>query len=135
MKGKEFGVLIHNFSRVVFDKEDTTFGFYTKAEYFDCEMDIATRTGSGPRTKALMAFAPYNKNPQTPATIISMGMRQIFAFLALYPRVEKCGIMAVWSQSKTNPTTGGEVSTDYFTVKLFKIIFFPKMYFFKYIFI
>jgi hypothetical protein len=97
-------------SRVVFDKEDTTFGFYAKGEYFDCEMDIATKTGTGPRTKALMAFAPYNKNPQTPATIISMGMRQIFAFLALYPRVEKCGIMAVWSQSKTNPTTGGELT-------------------------
>ena len=130
MKGKEFSVLIHNFSRVVFDKEDTTFGFYSKAEYFDCEMDIADKTGTSPKTKALMAFAPYNKNPQTPATIISMGMRQIFAFLALYPRVEKCGIMAVWSQSKTNPTTGGEVSTDYFTVKLLRIIFYLKMSFF-----
>ena len=38
-----------------------------------------------------------------------MGLRQIAAFLTIYPRVEKCGIYGVWSQSKQTPTTEIEV--------------------------
>ena len=38
-----------------------------------------------------------------------MGLRQIAGFLAIYPRVEKCGIFGVWSQSKETPTTEFEV--------------------------
>ena len=51
-----------------------------------------------------MAFLPYNKNPKTPVNSVMMGLRQIAAFVALYPRVEKCGAMITWSQSKNNPT-------------------------------
>ena len=40
-----------------------------------------------------------------------MGLRQIAGFLAIYPRVEKCGIFGVWSQSKETPTTEFEVCT------------------------
>ena len=64
------------------------------------------------RGRALMAFFPYNKNPQTPVNSVMMGMRQIAAFLALYPRVEKCGAMLTWSQSKNNPTKKIDVSSN-----------------------
>ena len=37
-------------------------------------------------------------------TTVSMGLRQIYAYLIQFPRVEKCGIHGVWSQSRTNPT-------------------------------
>ena len=64
------------------------------------------------RGHALMAFLPYNKNPKTPVNSVMMGLRQIVAFLALYPRVEKCGAMVTWSQSKNNPTKKIDVSSD-----------------------
>ena len=87
--------------RVVWDHEDPTFGFLTKAEYFDCDMDISR---SYVRARALYAFNPFNKNPKNMFTTVSMGLRQIYAYLMQFPRVEKCGIHGVWSQSRTNPT-------------------------------
>jgi len=54
-------------------------------------------------SKALAAFMPYNKNPKDPWTSVVMGVRQITTFLMLYPRAEKCGIYASWSQSTENP--------------------------------
>jgi len=84
------------------------FGFYTKAQYFDCDMDI---TSINTRGRAFAAFTPFNKNPKNLFTSVSMGLRQIAGFLAIYPRVEKCGIFGVWSQSKETPTTEFEVCT------------------------
>ena len=39
-----------------------------------------------------------------------MGIRQIRTFFLYYPRTEKCGIMARWSQSKENPVKEIEIS-------------------------
>ena len=61
--------------------------------------------------RAFAAFTPFNKNPKNLFTSVSMGLRQIAGFLAIYPRVEKCGIFGVWSQSKETPTTEFEVCT------------------------
>merc|ERR1712088_499091 len=83
------------------------FGFYTKAQYFDCDMDV---TSINTRGRAFAAFTPFNKNPKNIFTSVSMGLRQIAGFLAIYPRVEKCGIFGVWSQSKETPTTEFEIS-------------------------
>jgi len=94
-------------SRAVFDIESERFGFHTKMEYFDCEMDIARSNTVG---KAIGAFMPYNKNPKTPANNMIMGMRQITSFLLLFPRVEKCGMYAKWSQSLVNPVRKIELS-------------------------
>ena len=95
------GFFIDDTFRVVWDHEDPTFGFLTKAEYFDCDMDISR---SYVRARALYAFNPFNKNPKNMFTTVSMGLRQIYAYLMQFPRVEKCGIHGVWSQSRTNPT-------------------------------
>ncbi len=77
-------------SRVIADTENEKLGFRYAAQYFDCEMDISPGNTRG---RALLAFMPYNKNPRTVGASISMGFRQIAAFLALYPRVERCGVM------------------------------------------
>ena len=80
-----------NKGRVIADVENEKLGFKYFAEYFDCEMDISPGHTRG---KALMAFMPYNKNPRKfGAGSISLGFRQIMAFLALYPKVERCGVM------------------------------------------
>ena len=55
-------------------------------EYFDCEMDIRQGNTGG---RALLAFMPYNKNPKTPFSIVSLGLRQIAAYVALFPRYDK----------------------------------------------
>ena len=94
-------------TRVAWDDDDERFGFRSKAEYFDCDMNVAKGNTRG---RMLMAFLPYNKNPKTPVNSVMMGLRQIVAFLALYPRVEKCGAMLMWSQSKNNPTKQIDVS-------------------------
>ena len=39
--------------------------------------------------RALLAFMPYNKNPKTPFSIVSGGLRQIAAYIALFPRYDK----------------------------------------------
>ena len=94
-------------SRVVRDIDNKEFGYSNHMEYFDCEMDISKGNARG---RAILAFMPYNKNPKTPAAILSLGIRQIAAYIALYPRAERCGIMTRWSQSETNPTTDFELS-------------------------
>merc|ERR1719384_933677 len=89
--------------REVWKTDDNKYGFRSSGHYFDCDMDVS---GGNTRGRALYAFTPFNKNPKTPATSISMGFRQIMAFLALYPRIEKCGVHTLYSQSQSNPTTG-----------------------------
>ena len=96
--------------RVVRDMENERLGYYNHMEYFDCEMDISETNA---RSRALMAFLPYNKNPKTLGSLISGGLRQIVAYLVLYPRVEKCGIFTRWSQSQQNPVTDVEVTIRY----------------------
>ena len=58
-------------------------GFASKLQYFDCELDVAK---GNTLSKAVAAFMPYNKNPKTPFTAVVMGIRQITTFLALFPR-------------------------------------------------
>lgn len=94
-------------TRVIRDFENEKDGYYAHSEYFDCEMDVSETNARG---RALLAFMPYNKNPQTPGSVIYLGVRQILAFLTFYPRVEKCGVFSRWSQSKNNPVTDIEVS-------------------------
>jgi hypothetical protein len=78
-------------SRVFVDRTNEKGGYYNHGEYFDCEMDVASGNTRG---RALMAFLPYNKNPKTLSNSISSGFRQIAAFVLLYPRVERCGVMS-----------------------------------------
>jgi hypothetical protein len=61
-------------------------GYMNHMEYFDCEMDIRQGNTGG---RALLAFMPYNKNPKTPFSIVSLGLRQIAAYVALFPRYDK----------------------------------------------
>jgi len=93
--------------RTVVDDDNSKWGFASKIQYFDCEMEIAR---GNTLSKALAAFMPYNKNPKTPWTSIVMGVRQVTTFLVLYPRAEKCGIYASWSQSTENPVSKLELS-------------------------
>merc|ERR1739844_404092 len=82
-------------------------GYMNHMEYFDCGMDIRQGNTVG---RAMMAFMPYNKSPKTPFAIVSLGLRQIAAYVALFPRAERCGILTKWSQSPTNPTTDFELT-------------------------
>ena len=93
--------------RTIFDRDNSKWGYKAKAEYFDCEMDISRRNTL---KNIFGAFMPYNKNPKTPWTSVMMGMRQVRAFLFLFPRAEKCGIYASWSQSSQNPVRKLELS-------------------------
>jgi len=93
--------------RIVRDIDNEEFGYMNHAEYFDCEMDISKGNARG---RAILAFMPYNKNPKTLGAVLSLGIRQIAAYIALYPRAEKCGIFTRWSQSPTNPTTDIELT-------------------------
>merc|ERR1711899_223061 len=93
--------------RIVRDIDNKELGYMNHMEYFDCEMDIRQGNTVG---RAMLAFMPYNKNPQTPFALASLGLRQIAAYVALFPRAEKCGIMTKWSQSPTNPTTDFELT-------------------------
>jgi len=94
-------------TRSVFDIESERFGFHTKMEYFDCEMDVGRGNTIG---RAIGAFMPYNKSPKSAANNFIMGMRQITSFLLLYPRAEKCGMYAAWSQSLVKPVRKIEMS-------------------------
>jgi len=87
-------------TRTVVNDDNSKWGFASKIQYFDCEMEVAR---GNTLSKALAAFMPYNKNPKDPWTSVVMGVRQITTFLVLYPRAEKCGIYASWSQSTENP--------------------------------
>jgi len=87
-------------TRTVVNNDNSQWGFASKIQYFDCEMEVAR---GNTLSKALAAFMPYNKNPKDPWTSVVMGVRQITTFLVLYPRAEKCGIYASWSQSSENP--------------------------------
>ena len=93
--------------RIVRDVDNKELGYANHMEYFDCEMDITQGNTVG---RSILAFMPYNKYPKDGVSIITLGFRQIAAYLALYPRAEKCGIFTKWSQSPTNPTTDFEVT-------------------------
>nr|WQH82008.1 vitellogenin [Caligus rogercresseyi] len=93
--------------RVFVDRECDKTGSYLHGEYFDCEMESS-------RGKNLYhlwrAMTPYNKNPMTIGNGIRMGIRQVRAYFAFFPRAEKCGAMVRWSQSKQNPVKELEIS-------------------------
>jgi len=93
--------------RIVRDVDNKELGYANHMEYFDCEMDITQGNTVG---RSILAFMPYNKYPKDGVSIMTLGFRQIAAYLALYPRAEKCGIFTRWSQSPTNPTTDFEVT-------------------------
>merc|ERR1712223_2015776 len=93
--------------RIVTDVDNKELGYANHMEYFDCEMDISQGNTVG---RSILAFMPYNKYPKDGVFIMTLGFRQIAAYLALYPRAEKCGIFTRWSQSPTNPTTDFEVT-------------------------
>ena len=86
--------------RVFVDRDNEKLGFNIHGEYFDCELDVGKSSTVG---RALAAFTPYNKNPKTLWTTVSMGMRQVRAFFIYFPKAEKCGAMFRWSQSINNP--------------------------------
>jgi len=88
--------------RVFVDRTNENVGSYMHGEYFRCEMDIAKKNTI---KNAIGAFMPHNKNPKTPWTMFTMGMRQIRAFFLYFPRAEQCGAFFRWSQSQTNPVT------------------------------
>nr|ALO75638.1 melanin-engaging protein [Tigriopus kingsejongensis] len=94
-------------TRSFVDRTNEKTGSYLHGEYFDCEMDIS-RGNSIQHT--LGAFAPYNKNPKSLWTSLSMGVRQIRAFLYLFPKNEQCGAMLRWSQSEDNPVKEIEIA-------------------------
>jgi len=94
-------------SRTVLDVDNDKVGMAAKFEYFDCEMDVDKSNTAG---RALYAFMPFNKSPKTPYNSLVMGMRQISSFVLLFPRAEKCGIYAAYSQSSVNPTRKIELS-------------------------
>ena len=77
--------------REIINRDNSKYGYRVDAKYFDCEMDIS-RTNTVCR--ALGAFMPYDKNPRTPWTMLTIGMRQIRAILFYFPRAEKCGVLA-----------------------------------------
>jgi len=94
-------------TRTVFSVDNSKLGLAAKFEYFDCEMDIDKSNTVG---RSLYAFMPFNKYPRTPYNSIVMGMRQVSSFLLLFPRAEKCGIYAAYSQSSENPVRKVELS-------------------------
>jgi hypothetical protein len=105
--------------RTFVDIEDTTsrgHGMNLNGKYFRCEMDVARRNTMG---RAFGAFMPYNKSPRTPWTMLTMGMRQIRAFLIYFPKAQQCGTRLYWSQSQTKPVksilisiTGKKLNVD-----------------------
>merc|ERR1712168_1772229 len=95
--------------RTVVNDDNSKWGFASKIQYFDCEMEVAR---GNTLSKALAAFMAYNKNPKDPWTSVVMGVRQITTFLVLYPRAEKCGIYASWSQSTENPVRKLELTIN-----------------------
>merc|ERR1712241_1112259 len=92
------------------DVDNKELGYSNHMEYFDCEMDISQGNTVG---RSILAFMPYGKYPRTSASIITLGFRQILAYIALFPRAEKCGLHTKWSQSPTNPTTDFEITIKY----------------------
>jgi len=94
-------------TRTVYSVDNSKLGLAAKFEYFDCEMDIDKSNTVG---RGLYAFMPFNKNPRTPYNSIAMGVRQVSSFLILFPRAEKCGIFASYSQSSENPVRKLELS-------------------------
>lgn len=92
--------------REILSRDNSKYGFRVDAKYFDCEMDIKRTNTIG---RALGAFMPYNKSPRTLWTMLTMGMRQIRAFLFYFPRAEKCGVLARYSQSSQNPVREIEI--------------------------
>merc|ERR1719184_398662 len=94
-------------TRTVFNVDNSKLGAAARFEYFDCEMDIQASNTVG---RALYALTPFNKNPKTPYNNIVMGIRQITSFLMLFPRAEKCGIFAGYSQSSETPVRKVELS-------------------------
>jgi hypothetical protein len=82
--------------------ENEEWGFRLEGKYFDCEAEEAKSDGQM-FTVALQAFSPLTKKPQDLFTTLTMGFRQVQAFLLYYPKVESCGVGLSFSQSKFNP--------------------------------
>jgi len=88
--------------RAFLKMDNEEWGFHVEGQYFDCEARQANSFGEMFKTVA-QAFSPLTKQPQDLLTVLTMGVRQVNAFLLYYPRVETCGLSFRWSQSKFNP--------------------------------
>jgi len=82
--------------------ENEEWGFHFDGKYFDCEAEEAKSYGQM-FTVAMEAFNPLSKQPHDLFTAMTMGIRQVNAFLLYYPKIESCGIGISYSQSKFNP--------------------------------
>jgi hypothetical protein len=87
-------------SRNILDETNKDLGSTLKVGYLDCELDISR---ANTITRLTQTFSPSNKNPQTPFSTFSLGMRQSRAFFLWFPRAEQCGAYFRWSQSEENP--------------------------------
>ena len=96
--------------------ENEEWGFHLEGKYFDCEAEEAKSYGQMFNV-VLQAFSPWSKQPQDLLTTVTIGFRQVQAFLLYYPKVESCGMGVSFSQSKYNPvdtidiTLSGQVKT------------------------
>jgi len=88
--------------RYFLNSDNEEFGFHVEGKYFDCEAQEAKSSGEMWNVIA-QAFNPMSKEPKDITTALTMGLRQVNAFLLYYPRVESCGVGFHWSQSKFNP--------------------------------
>jgi hypothetical protein len=87
-------------SRNILEETNKDLGSTLKVGYFDCELDISR---ANTINQLIQTFSTTNKNPQTPLSTFSLGMRQARAFFIWFPRAEQCGAFMRWSQSEANP--------------------------------
>ena len=87
-------------SRNIIEDTNKDLGSTIKVGYFDCELDISR---ANTVNRLAQTFSPENKNPQTPLSIFSLGMRQARAFFLWFPKAEQCGAFFRFSQSEQNP--------------------------------
>jgi len=99
----------HKTSRYFIHQDSEEWGAKISGKYFDCELPEASSQGE--MLKILgEAFMTDNKEPKDLFTAITMGFRQMNAYLTYYPKVESCGLNFKWSQSKYHPVTHTEIS-------------------------
>jgi len=99
----------HKTGRYFVNIDSEEWGARVAGKYFDCEMKEASSEGE--MLKILgEAFMTTNKEPKDFYTAITMGFRQINAYLTYFPKVESCGLKLMWSQSKYHPVTETVIS-------------------------
>ena len=98
----------NNNDRYFLNVDNEEYGFHAEGKYFDCEADEAKSEGQMFNV-INQAFNPMNKHPKDLFTAVTMGFRQLHAFVMFYPKVESCGVGLMWSQSKYNPVEKVEI--------------------------